>query len=114
MKLRELAHSRAGDKGNLVTISVIAYREEDYPTLVKHVTIERVTELFRDHINRPVLRYCVPNLFALNFVLHRPATESVTRSLRLDAHGKGLSSLMLSLEIQHQEALVPRNAQKTE
>lgn len=99
MTLRQLAHSRAGDKGNLVNISVIAYREEDYPTLVERVTAERVTELFREHITESVVRYCVPNLFALNFVLHRPMTESVTRSLRLDAHGKSLSSLMLSLEI---------------
>jgi hypothetical protein len=100
MKLREVAHTRAGDKGNLVNISVIAYREEDYPALVDHVTEEQVTKLFQEHITRPVKRYCVPNLFALNFVLHRPLTESVTRSLRLDAHGKSLSSLMLMLEIE--------------
>ena len=99
MKLRELAHSRAGDKGNLVNISVIAYRESDYQTLVDRVTEERVTELFREHITTSVKRYCVPNLLALNFVLHRPLTESVTRSLRLDAHGKSLSSLMLTLEV---------------
>lgn len=99
MKLREIAHSRAGDKGNLVNVSVIAYREEDYPVLVERVTEERVTELFREHITQPVVRYCVPNVFALNFVLHRPPTESVTRSLRLDAHGKSLSSLMLTLEL---------------
>ena len=99
MQLREIAHSRAGDKGNLVNISVIAYREEDYPILVAQVTEEQVNALFREHITRPPLRYCVPNLFALNFVLHRPLTESVTRSLRLDAHGKSLSSLMLSMEI---------------
>lgn len=99
MKLREIAHSRAGDKGNLVNVSVIAYREDDYPVLVERVTEERVTKLFREHITKPVVRYCVPNVFALNFVLHRPSTESVTRSLRLDAHGKSLSSLMLTLEI---------------
>ena len=99
MKLREIAHSRAGDKGNLVNVSVIAYHEDDYPVLVERVTVERVTELFREHITKPVVRYCVPNVFALNFVLHRPLTESVTRSLRLDAHGKSLSSLMLTLEI---------------
>ena len=99
MKLREIAHSRAGDKGNLVNVSVIAYREDDYPVLVERVTEDRVTELFREHITKPVVRYCVPNVFALNFVLHRPATESVTRSPRLDAHGKSLSSLMLTLEI---------------
>ena len=92
------AHSRAGDKGNLVNISVIAYRDEDYELLKEQVTEERVSALFHEHIDAPVTRYCVPNLCALNFVLHRPMTESVTRSLRLDAHGKGLSSLMLSLE----------------
>lgn len=99
MQLREIAHSRAGDKANLVNISVIAYRDEDYSILLERVTEERVTELFREHIVKPAVRYCVPNMFALNFVLHRPLTESVTRSLRLDAHGKSFSSLMLSMEI---------------
>jgi hypothetical protein len=99
MKLRTIAHSRAGDKGNLVNISVIAYRDEAYPILVERITEDRVAELFREHIDAPVLRYCVPNLCALNFILHRRATDSVTRSLRLDAHGKSLSSLMLSLDI---------------
>ncbi|HET9100440.1 MAG TPA: hypothetical protein VFN62_08615 [Acidobacteriaceae bacterium] len=99
MKLREIAHSRAGDKGNLVNISVIAYRDQDYELLVARVTEERVEELFREFIVGRVERYCIPNLCALNFVLHRPLTESVTRSLRLDAHGKSLSSLMLSLEL---------------
>ncbi len=99
MKLRELAHSRAGDKGNLVNISVIAYRELDYPILVEYVTADRVSELFQGLVARPVIRYCMPNVFALNFVLSRPPADSVTRSLRLDAHGKSLSSLMLSLEI---------------
>lgn len=99
MKLREIAHSRAGDKGNLVNISVIAYRDQDYELLASRVTEERVTELFREFIIGRVKRYCVPSLCALNFVLRRPPTESVTRSLRLDAHGKSLSSLMLSLDI---------------
>jgi hypothetical protein len=99
MKLRMIAHSRAGDKGNLVNISVIAYRDEDYPTLVERVTEDRVAELFREHIAGPVVRYRVPNLCALTFVLERRATDSVTRSLRLDAHGKSLSSLMLSMEV---------------
>ena len=99
MKLRQIAHSRAGDKGNLVNISVFVYRDEDYAMLVERVTEERVSELFSEHITRPVIRYCVPNLCGLNFVLQRRQTDSVTRSLRLDAHGKSLSSLMLSLEI---------------
>lgn len=99
MTLRMIAHSRAGDKGNLVNISVIAYRDEDYPMLVEKVTEERVAELFRAHIAGPIVRYCVPNLRALNFVIQRRATDTVTRSLRLDAHGKSLSSLMLSMEV---------------
>ncbi len=99
MKLRTIAHARAGDKGSLVNISVFAYRDEDYAMLVERVTEARVSELFREHIARPVTRYCVPNLCGLNFVLQRRPTDSVTRSLRLDAHGKSLSSLMLSLEI---------------
>lgn len=99
MKLWEIAHSRAGDKGNLVNISVIAYRDEDYELLVARVTEELVKDLFRDFVVGRVERYCVPSLCALNFVLRRPPADSVTRSLRLDAHGKSLSSLMLSLEI---------------
>jgi hypothetical protein len=99
MKLREIAHSRAGDKGNLVSISVIAYRDQDYELLIARVTEEWVTELFLEFVIGRVKRYCVPNLCALNFVLRRSVTESVTRSLRLDAHGKSLSSLMLSLDV---------------
>lgn len=99
MKLRTVAHARVGDKGNLVNISVFPYHDEDYAMLVERVTEERVSELFREHITKPVIRYCVPNLCGLNFVLLRQPTDSVTRSLRLDAHGKSLSSLMLSLEI---------------
>jgi hypothetical protein len=99
MKLRQVAHARTGDKGNILNISVIAFREEDYPALVQHVTAERVSRLFVPLIVQPVERYCVPGLAALNFVLRRPRTESVTRSLALDAHGKSLSFVLLNLDI---------------
>lgn len=99
MKLREFAHARTGDKGNLINISVIAYRESDYPVLVREVTVERVRGLLDPLIEGVVERYCVPGLGALNFVLRRPPSESVTRSLRLDAHGKSLSFALLNLEI---------------
>jgi len=99
MKLREIAHARAGDKGNIVNISLIAYDEADYPLLAAQVTAERVSELFAPLIARPVERYAIPGLGALNFVLHRPPTESVTRSLNLDAHGKGLSYILLNMEV---------------
>lgn len=99
MLLRQIAHSRAGDKGNAVTLSLIAYRTADYSTLVEKVTAERVTALFGDVIDRPVVRYELPQLSALNFVLHRPPNHSVTRSLALDAHGKCLSYALLGMEI---------------
>jgi hypothetical protein len=103
MKLREIAHARTGDKGNLVNISLIAYRDDDYQLLERHVTKERVTELFSCLITRPVERYCVPGLGALNFVLHRPPSESVTRSLALDAHGKTLGFALLNMDIDPDE-----------
>jgi hypothetical protein len=99
MKLREIAHARAGDKGNIVNISLIAFRESDYSVLEQQITAGRVTERFSSIITRPVERYCVPGLGALNFVLHRPSSESVTRSLALDAHGKALSFVLLGMDI---------------
>ncbi len=100
MQLREIAHARAGDKGNIVTIAVIARRPEDYPTLESTLTVERVSAHFASIVARPVVRYAMPSLSALNFVLTRPETEAVTRSLALDAHGKCLSSFLLAIEIQ--------------
>lgn len=99
MILRDIAHSRAGDKGNIITLSLIAYSDADYLTLVEKVTAERVTLLFGDLIDRPVVRYELPQLGALNFVLHRPPNHTVTRSLAVDAHGKCLSYALLALEI---------------
>jgi hypothetical protein len=97
--LRDIAHSRTGDKGNIVTISLITYRDEDFELLSTRVTPEVVQEHFRDLIEGPVLRYDLPHLSALNFVLRRPETQGVTRSLALDAHGKCLGSALLSLKI---------------
>lgn len=99
MLLREIAHARAGDKGNIVTISLIARRSEDFAMLKKCITAERVSTHFQGIIDRPVLRYALPHLGALNFVLHRPACQGVTRSLALDAHGKCLSSALLALAL---------------
>jgi hypothetical protein len=103
MLLRDIAHSRAGDKGNISNISVIAYDPKDYPLLEKHVTAERVREHFSDIVRGEVQRYTLPALGALNFVLHDALTGGVTRSLALDAHGKSLSSAILSLEIPEQD-----------
>jgi hypothetical protein len=108
MLLHQLAHSRTGDKGNIVTISLIAFRKEDFPLLEEKVTADRVAAHFaellqapgkEDSVQGPVQRYTLPQLGALNFVLHRPIANSVTRSLALDAHGKCLGSALLALEI---------------
>jgi hypothetical protein len=99
MKLREFAHSRTGDKGNIVNLSVIAYREQDFPLLVEKVTEKKVREHFRDIVHGEVQRYVLPNIHALNFVLHDALGGGVTRSLALDKHGKSLSSALLDMEI---------------
>lgn len=99
MLLNEIAHARTGDKGNIVTISVIAYRREDFQLIEEKVTPERVSELFAGQLEGPVDRYSLPHLGALNLVLRRPQARSVTRSLALDAHGKCLGSALLALEI---------------
>jgi hypothetical protein len=99
MKLRALAHSRTGDKGNTSNISVIAYKAIDFAHLEAHVTAERVKEHFRDIVTGDVVRYSLPGIGALNFVLKGALGGGVTRSLALDAHGKGLGSALLDLEI---------------
>ena len=99
MKLRAIAHSRAGDKGDTANISVIAYDPADYPLLERHVTAERVKELFSGIVEGDVIRYTLPNIGALNFVLHRALGGGVTRTLALDIHGKSLSSAILEMEI---------------
>lgn len=100
MKLRELAHSRTGDKGNISNISVIAYREADYPILLERVTAERVKTFFADIVKGEVVRYELPQLAALNFVLYDALAGGVTRSLALDKHGKSLSSALLEMELE--------------
>jgi hypothetical protein len=99
MKLRELAHSRAGDKGNVSNVSVIAYDAKDYPRLERLVTAERVKAHLADIVRGEVVRYTLPRLGAMNFVMQRALGGGVTRSLALDAHGKGLASAILSMEI---------------
>ncbi len=92
MKLREIAHSRTGDKGNTSNISVIAYDEKHYPLLLKQVTSARVRAHFAGVVEGEVVRYELPNIAALNFVMTGALGGGVTRSLALDAHGKSLSS----------------------
>lgn len=99
MKLREIAHSRTGDKGNISNISVIAHDPEQYPILKKYVTADKVKEFFSEIVKGEVVRYELPNIGALNFVLYSALGGGVTRTLSLDAHGKSLSSALMNLEI---------------
>ncbi len=99
MRLIEIAHARAGDKGNIVTLSLIAHRPENFRLLEKIVTAERVAKHFDEFLDGPVERYELPQLGALNFVLRRKKQYSVTRSLALDAHGKCFSSALLAMQI---------------
>ena len=94
MKLLDIAHSRTGDKGNISNISLIVYDEKDY-----EVTAEKVKEYFKDIVHGEVVRYEIPNLGALNFVMDEALGGGVTRSLALDKHGKSLSSALLEMEI---------------
>ena len=100
MKLRELAHSRTGDKGNTSNISVIAFDAKDFPLLKQQVTAERVRAHFAGVVEGEVVRYELPNIAALNFVMTQTLGGGVTRSLALDAHGKSLSSALLDMEIE--------------
>ena len=99
IRLRDVAHARAGDKGNISNISVFAYRPEDYEALACFLTAELVAQTFKALSNCEVVRYDLPKLRGFNFVMHGALGGGVTRSLTLDAHGKCLSSVLLDLEI---------------
>ena len=99
MLLRDIAYSRSGDKGNRATLSVIAYDAQHFAAIEKALTAERVKLHYAAAVKGRVDRYVLPQLGALNFVLHDALGGGVTRSLNLDAHGKCLASAILSLEI---------------
>lgn len=99
VQLRELAHARAGDKGDISNLSLIAYKAEDYALLLREVTPERVRAHFAGVVHGSVTRYELPQLGALNFVMQHALGGGVTRSLALDAHGKCLGAALLSMEI---------------
>jgi hypothetical protein len=100
VKLREIAHSRAGDKGDDSHLSLIVFDRRHFEAVRRQVTAERVEAWFGALVAGPVERYELPQLGALNFVLHRALGGGVTRSLSLDAHGKSRSSLLLEMEVE--------------
>jgi hypothetical protein len=107
MKIRliDIAHARSGDKGDTGNVGVIARREEYYPLLLKYLTIECVKNHFRGITLGRVERYELPNLWALNFLLHESLGGGGTKSLKNDAQGKTLSSAMLRMELEIDEQI---------
>src|SRR5215471_18761991 len=98
-KLYELAHCRAGDKGNTTILTLIAYRAEDFPLLCEQVTVAAVKRHFGTIIKGELTRTELPQFSALQFVGRDALAGGVTTSLALDAHGKSLSSALLEMEI---------------
>ena len=101
MKIRlvDIAHARSGDKGDTANVGVIALRPEWYPVIAKHLTRERVVRHFKGMITGDVVRYELPNLGALNFLLHGALGGGGTLSLKTDAQGKVYSTALLRMEL---------------
>lgn len=99
MKLHDLAHARAGDKGDTSNIAVFAYDPGDFAFLAEHLTADAVKAFFADIVTGEVMRYDLPALAAFNFVMTGALGGGVTRSLSLDPHGKSLASCLLDFDL---------------
>ena len=99
VRLIKLAHTRSGDKGDTANVGLIALREEFYPILVREVTAARVKQHFNGICQGDVERFELPNLGALNFLLHGSLGGGGTLSLMTDAQGKTFSTALLRMEI---------------
>ena len=99
MQLKEIAHARSGDKGSSANIGVIALLEKDYPRLKTILTEEKVKDYFSALNPKKVIRYELPNLAALNFVLEGVLEGGGSLNLRIDAQGKALGQALLEMEI---------------
>ncbi len=100
IELLKLAHARSGDKGDTANVGVIALRDEFYPLLVREVTTEKVKEHFGAMVKGAVERFELPNLKALNFLLHESLGGGGTLSLMTDAQGKTFSTALLRMKIE--------------
>jgi len=108
VRVYDLGHARAGDKGNTSNISVTAYSDEAWQVLHRELTPDVVLAQFRHLGAGPVHRYELPQLRALNFVIENALGGGVTRSLAIDPHGKSLSALMLTITLPgHNEKALP-------
>jgi hypothetical protein len=99
MKLYNIAHSRAGDKGNTLTLSLIPFLESDYGMICEKVTVERVKNHLQHIVSGEIIRYELPNIASLLFVCHNALLGGVTTSLAIDTHGKTLSYALLEMDV---------------
>jgi hypothetical protein len=102
IKLLDIAHGRSGDKGDAANIGIIAYNQEGYKIIEKYLTADKVKNHFEGICFGKVERFELPNLRALNFVLHNTLGGGGTVSLKLDAQGKTLAAALLRMEIEIQ------------
>src|SRR6188768_2499215 len=100
IELTKLAHARSGDKGDTANVGVIALKDEIYPILVREVTREKVKEHFGEMVKGDIERFELPNLKALNFLLHESLGGGGTLSLMTDAQGKTFSTALLRMKIE--------------
>ena len=98
--LGRIAHGRSGDKGDTANVGVIAFDEKHYSILAREVTAERVKAHFGELVLGAVERFELPNLGALNFLLHEALGGGGTLSLRVDAQGKTMSAALMAMEIE--------------
>src|SRR5256885_12244630 len=108
IQLRRLAHARSGDKGDTANVGLIALRDEVYPLLVREVTSARVKEHFTGICKGEVERFELPNLGALNFLLHESLGGGGTLSLMTDAQGKTFSTALVRMGVGIQDAQAER------
>jgi hypothetical protein len=99
IKLRDIAHGRSGDKGDAANIGIVAYDDNGYEIIKKYLTAKKVKEHFKGICFGKIQRYELPNLRALNFVLHNTLGGGGTVSLKHDAQGKTLAAALLRLEL---------------
>ena len=103
VQLIKLAHARSGDKGDTANVGLIALRDDFYPLLAREVTAARVKEHFKGICKGEVERFVLPNLGALNFLLHESLGGGGTLSLMTDAQGKTFSTALLRMQIELSE-----------
>lgn len=106
VQLLKIAHARSGDKGDTANIGLIARKPEFYPVIADQVTTARVREHFKGICKGEVERFELPNLMALNFLLHQSLGGGGTVSLKTDPQGKTLSSALLRMEVEVDEGLL--------